>query len=100
MKKLTIILGIVICLLIIGITSTFVFSNNRNEKSLKQNYVDDNNDGVCDYYDTRKNEKTPKNYNYIDENNDGICDNRNDNECLNLERHHGNGNGHHYRFNR
>ena len=67
MKKLTIILGIVICLLIIGITSTFAFSNNRDKRYLKIKYA---------------------------------CDNRNYNGCLNLERHHGNGNGHHYRFNR
>ncbi len=47
------------------------------------NYVDKNNDGVCDNWQSSKTNQTVKSKNYVDANKDGICDNRQNNNTRN-----------------
>lgn len=73
MKKL-----IVLCL-VSGIVCSTVFivnaKNNEAENQLNlNNYVDSNNDGICDNKETNTNMSTGNNY--VDSNNDDICDNK------------------------
>ncbi len=59
------------------------------------NFIDKNNDGVCDNRGTNQGVKKGKNF--IDKNNDGICDNK-DKSC---KHHHGKkGRGHHDKINK
>jgi hypothetical protein len=52
-------------------TNTGIVSDNKGA-----NYVDKNNDGICDNRTTAKSTKNFSGRNFIDKNNDGICDNR------------------------
>lgn len=69
MKKL--LSGVIISTLIItaGTASAFAFHGKQATKT-NNNYVDLNNDGICDNKDTCGNGSY-----FIDENGDGICDN-------------------------
>lgn len=64
------------------------------------NFVDSNNDGICDNYQVRTN--NGRGANFVDKNGDGICDNRGSggtgrgkgNGCgMGYQRGHGNGGG-------
>lgn len=62
MKKL--LTGIVAVTLIISLSGAMVFAAGGRRG---RNYVDNNNDGVCDYYNTS--------CQFVDNDEDGICDN-------------------------
>lgn len=80
-------------------TSAFSKASDRNDEkqdsiavSLKaaaqNNFIDENNDGICDNYadgacpqNGTGNGYGRGNSNFVDENNDGICDNRADGTC-------------------
>lgn len=68
-------------------SSNYVDINNDgicDNYGTNENYIDANNDGICDNYGTNKN--------YIDTNNDGICDNYSNATSSNhYGMHHGNG---------
>jgi hypothetical protein len=64
-----------------GICDNLV-SGNQNDRG--RNFVDANNDGICDNKEACGNKV--KGANYVDKNNDGICDNRG-----NRGKGHGNG---------
>lgn len=72
MKKL-----IVLCLVSGIVCSTIFIVNAKNNGTKKQlnlnNYVDSNNDGICDNKEINANVSTGNNY--VDSNNDGVCDN-------------------------
>lgn len=67
MKKTTIIKA----LLSVGclITLCGAIEANAEEPVIRNNYIDEDGDGICD-------NRNEKGYRYVDENNDGICDNR------------------------
>ena len=75
MKKL--ITGIATMAVIISVSSTTVLAAGGGRG---RNFVDNDNDGVCDYYNTA--------CQFVDNDGDGICDNYNSNVCGN-----GTGNG-------
>ncbi len=56
-----------------------------SQANSRGNFVDDNNDGICDNY------TGSGNGNFVDNDNDGICDNYADGACP----QNGAGNGHH-----
>lgn len=62
------------------------YVNKSSYRVERPNYVDDNNDGICDNYVERPN--------YVDNNNDGICDN------IGTQSGCGRRNGHHGKRNR
>ena len=62
------------------------YVNKSSYRVERPNYVDNNNDGICDNYVERPN--------YVDDNNDGICDN------IGTQSGCGRRNGHHGKRNR
>lgn len=85
MKKLLLTTALVLGL---GTTTIAAYNHqqcyNNDANCYSSNYVDIDNDGICDNYGTNKN--------YIDTNNDGICDNyTNATSSNHYGMHHGNG---------
>lgn len=60
-------------------------------KTWHSNYVDSDNDGVCDNYST--NHKDGHGVNFVDSDNDGVCDNH----ATHQHRGHGKGHGHNHK---
>lgn len=102
MKKI-----IIVCVVGIVLSFASLASNAKNDTSKSSslnNYVDINDDGICDNKNLDTN--TQKRNNYVDNNNDGVCDNKsintqgnnnyvdsnNDNMCDNIN------NKHHHRY--
>lgn len=57
-----------------------------NVNAPKVNYVDENNDGVCDNAACGECKNTQaQQRNFVDENNDGVCDNAGCGECKNTQ---------------
>lgn len=89
MKKIIFIAGATIIVCVMTMTSIFAGSPNEvgkqnvsasSEKAVTenigQNYVDVNQDGICD-----NQEAAEKGQNYVDNDQDGICDNKVNNQC-------------------
>lgn len=70
MKKIMI--GMAAMVLVVSVNSTTVFAAGGGRG---RNFVDNNNDGVCDYYNTS--------CQFVDNDGDGICDNCGSNGCGN-----------------
>ncbi len=58
-------------------------SSKTNRTVNGKNFVDNNKDGICDNRPVSNNAKTAKGRNFVDKNNDGICDNRQGNNSGN-----------------
>lgn len=62
-------------------------SQNTNNACYQQNYVDSNNDGICDHYDEKQCQNNTGNCqqtncnNYCDQDHDGVCDRYQDRDC-------------------
>ncbi len=75
MKNLMMILAIV-ALTVTFSSTTFAQGGKGNAKALKTNWVDLDNDGVCDNYTgTAKMNKGAVRPNFVDADGDGVCDN-------------------------
>ena len=72
-----------------AVTSSDVNIGNR-QNSRGANFVDSNQDGVCDNYSTSGTRRGP---NYIDSNKDGVCDHRNGQRIGNGHRNRSMGKG-------
>jgi hypothetical protein len=76
------ILAVAALLFVFTVTSITISAQpQRNGKGKQQstrvNYVDKNNDGVCDNRAANANQQTnARRANYVDKNNDGVCDNQ------------------------
>ena len=103
MRKILIMIGCIVAVLavaVLGASAVGDFRTNANCPNMNQNdnYVDSDNNGVCDNREeSGKNCGNSicnqKNENYVDADNDGVCDNRNGNGKHNGNR---NGNGKHH----
>ena len=75
-----------------GICDNF---QNRTVNTSNRKYIDKNNDGICDNQQNRKANANGRNY--VDKNNDGICDNKlnkvKSNNCCRQGWKHRRGNG-------
>lgn len=66
--------------------------NYVNEKCLNgQNYVDEDNDGICDNYTDGQSRGYGCGRNFVDADNDGVCDNYTNGQGRGCGRGHGNG---------
>lgn len=70
MKKMITLGAAIACTLVLGASTVLASDMKENATNTNQgvNYVDDNQDGVCD------NKGEGKRQNFIDENKDGVCD--------------------------
>jgi hypothetical protein len=93
MKKL-IFLVVLATLFSVRITNAQTDSMQTNKPNRGQ-FVDKNNDGICDNYQDRKSNANGRNF--VDKNNDGICDNNSNktknNNCCGQGRQFRGGNG-------
>lgn len=61
------------------------YAQNCSSGANQNNYVDEDNDGVCDNRqdNAQATVAVTKESNYVDEDNDGVCDNRQEGTCAN-----------------